>query len=184
MSDVAIVSDSAKTSSKTGWLKILFVNLPYLALYAITVWLVAVTDRDSAAASAYWQWFVPVVALVATFGGWHHAGVGGRAKVLYLMRQVMHWAALLIVTNLLFLPPMQAFLNAQSHGFIVAYLLGLAAILSGIYLDWKMAVFGAFIVGSAVGVGYLDDNAMLLTVIAVAVAGVAVSLLVQRHAKA
>jgi hypothetical protein len=75
---------------------------------------------------------------------------------------------------------MERFLNAESHGFVIAYMLGLGAILSGIYLDWRMAVFGLFLVGSAVGIGFLDQNAMLLTLIGVAILAIAITLLLRR----
>jgi len=62
--------------------------------------------------------------------------------------------------------------------------IGLAAILSGIYLDWKMAVFGAFLVASAIGLGYIEDNLMMmLTISSVALAGVVVTLLVRSKIK-
>lgn len=177
MSDAATASVS--DASKPSWFWVLIVNLPYLALYAFTIWLVAVTDSDPVTAAIYWQWFVPAVGVVATIGGWRSPAAANKAA--YLLKQVLHWGTLLLVINLLFLKSMQDFLNAESHGFVVAYMLGLAAILSGIYLDWKMAVFGAFVIGSAVGIGYLDDNAMLLTVIGVAIAGIAVTLAIRRR---
>jgi uncharacterized membrane protein len=42
-------------------------------------------------------------------------------------------------------------------------------------MDWKMALFGLFLVGSGVGIAFLNDNAMLLTLIGIAVVGVGIS---------
>lgn len=177
MSDVA---DPAvpKTGIKSSLLRLMLANLPYIALYVISIWLVAVTDSDPGKATTQWELFIPLVALVSIIDGWKDTR---ETKVVYLIQQLLHWGALMLVVYLLFLPEMQNFLNAETHGFVLAYLLGLAAILSGIYLEWKMAVFGAFLIASAVGIGYLSDNALLLTLIGTAVAGIAITLLIRKH---
>ena len=178
------MSDTDPAAQKFDWLHFLIVNVPYVVLYAISIWLVGLTNSDEARAAEYWQLFIPLVGLVSTLGGWRYAGLGGVPKALYLFKQVLHWGALLIVINLLFMDSMLQFLNAEDHGFVVIYLLGLAAILSGIYLDWKMAVFGAFLVASAIGLGYIEDNLMMmLTISSVALAGVVVTLLVRSKIK-
>jgi hypothetical protein len=181
------VSDAATAdqyaAAGPGWVHFLFGNLLYILLYIGAIALVATTGNNPQRAAAYWQYFILFVGLVSVIGGWRVVGPTTRDKVVYFIRQILHWGALLVAINLLFLPSMQSFLNAESHGFMAAYLLGLAAILSGIYLDWKMSVFGAFLLGSAVGVGFLDDNAVLLTISAVAVAAVAVTFLVGRFSK-
>jgi hypothetical protein len=55
-------------------------------------------------------------------------------------------------------------LKAETDGFVIIYILGLAGILSGLYLDWKMAVFGLFLIFSGVVIAFLDNNALLLAV--------------------
>jgi hypothetical protein len=70
-----------------------------------------------------------------------------------VLRQVAHWGALLVVIHLLFEVDVQHFLRSETDGFIIVYLLGLASILSGLYLDWKMAVFGLFLIFSVVFAG-------------------------------
>jgi hypothetical protein len=176
VSNASIATDH-ETDAKPSWLHVVLVNSPYILIYGATIWLVAMTDRDSAKAATYWQYFVPIVGLVSVIGGW---GKATESKGKYLMEQVLHWGALLLVIYLLFLPDMEQFLNAESHGFVIAYMLGLAAILSGIYLDWKMAVFGLFLLASAVGIGFLDENALLITLIGVGIAAILVTLLIRR----
>jgi len=173
----ATTATEVTADAKPSWLYVLLASSPYILIYIATIWLVAMTDSESAKAATYWQYFVPIVGLVSVIGGWSKAG-GSKAK--YLTEQVLHWGALMAVIYLLFLPSMEQFLNAESHGFVIAYMLGLGAILSGIYLDWRMAVFGLFLVGSAVGIGFLDQNAMLLTLIGVAILAIAITLLLRR----
>lgn len=171
------MSDTDAASKQFDWRRFLIANVPYVVLYVIAIWLVALTDSNQAAASADWELFIPLVGLVSIIGGWRYAGVGGRPIWVYLLKQVLHWGVLVVVINLLFLESMLQFLNAQDHGFVVIYLLGLAAILSGIYLDWKMAVFGTFLILSAIGIGYIEDNLLvIMTASLAAVVGVLLTL--------
>lgn len=170
-------------TSLTG--RFIMYGVPYLVLYAIAVTLVAMTDHDPATAQGAWDYFVPLVGLVSTISGWsRHAGYNWQMRLRYVLRQIIHWGALLVVIHLLFQADVQHFLRAETDGFVIVYLLGLAGLLSGLYLDWKMALFGLFLLLSGVLMAQLEDNAMLLTVLAlVGLAGVAVSLLVRSRVK-
>jgi hypothetical protein len=84
------------------------------------------------------------------------------------VQQVVHWGALLLVIHLLFFPDVQHFLCAEDDGFVIIYLVGLASITAGVYLDWKMGLFGLFLIFSGVVLAYLDDNALLIAVGSVA----------------
>jgi hypothetical protein len=149
--------------SKLG--KLVVANLPYVVLYAIAVVLIAMTDHNPASTYSTWNYFISLTGLVSTMSGWHqHAGEVWRTQVRYVLRQVAHWGALLVVIHLLFQTDVQHFLRAETDGFIIIYLLGLASILSGLYLDWKMAVFGLFLIFSGIVIAYLDNNALLIAI--------------------
>jgi hypothetical protein len=140
-------------------------TLSYVVLYAIGVVLIAMTDHNPASTQGTWDYFIPLVGLVATFSGWsHHAGDIWQTRARYILRQVVHWAAVLLVIHLLFQSDVQHFLRAETDGFVIIYILGLAGILSGLYLDWKMAVFGLFLIFSGVVIAFLDNNALLIAV--------------------
>jgi hypothetical protein len=66
-------------------------------------------------------------------------------------RQARHWVFAALLSGLL-----------EPSGRI--YILGLAGILSGLYLDWKMALFGLFLIFSGVVIAFLDNNALLIAV--------------------
>jgi len=143
--------------------KFTLATLPYLVLYAIAVVLIAITDHDPASTEDVWNYFIPLVALVSTITSWgRHAGDSWQTRSLYILRQLVHWGALLLVIHLLFQSDVQHFLKAETDGFVIIYILGLASILSGVYLDWKMAVFGLFLIFSGVIIAFLDDNALLI----------------------
>jgi hypothetical protein len=168
-------------SKSPSWTRALFVSLPYLALYVASVVFVAMTDSDPEKSSNYWKFFMPLVVLVSVIGGWRHSGELAKDKAIYIGKQILHWGAVLLVINLLFMGDTANFLNAESKGFVVAYLIGLSALLSGIYIDWKMALYGAALIASAVGIAFLDDNAMMISVAGIAVAGIVVTIVGRRR---
>lgn len=176
--------NDTQSVSKSSWLKLLIPSLPYLALYIASLVLIAMTESQPAQATTLWKWFMPVVALVSMMGGWRFSGEDAKEKGLYIAKQLLYWGAVLLVINLLFMGDTSHFLNAETQGFVIAYILGLSALLSGIYLDWKMSLFGAFMIASAIGLAFLDDNALLISVAAVVVAGLVMMLLLRRRGKA
>jgi uncharacterized membrane protein len=156
--------------------RLLINNSPYLILYAIAIFLVAMTDHNPASAKSAWTYFVPLVGLVSAISGWNgHAGDSLQTRARYLLQQALHWGSLLVVIWLLFRPDVQYFLMAEQDGFVLIYLVGLSSILAGIYLDWKMAVFGLFLIVSGVFIAFLNDNALLLAVGGTAMLAVVVS---------
>jgi hypothetical protein len=159
------MNDAAAEKSARKKARLLFFlnQLPYLILYVATIVLVAMTDREPAEAAMKWLWFIPAVALVAIFGGWRsNAGDSGKSKAIYLFRQFLHWAALAVVVHYFFTKDLLHFLNAETDGVVMIFLLGLTAMLAGVHADWKMGLFGAFLIFSGVAIGWFDDNALLL----------------------
>jgi len=145
--------------------KFTLATLPYLTLYLIAVVLIAMTDHNPASTQDIWNYFIPLVAIVSTVSSWsRHAGDIWQTRSRYILRQLVHWGALLLVIHLLFQSDVQHFLKAETDGFVIIYILGLASILSGLYLDWKMAVFGLFLIFSGVIIAFLDDNALLIVI--------------------
>lgn len=175
--------NDAHSASKPSWLKLLIPSLPYLALYIASLVLIGMTESDPAKATELWKWFMPVVALVSMMGGWRLSGEEAMEKGLYIAKQLLYWGAVLLVITLLFMGDTPNFLNAETQGFVIAYILGLSALLSGIYLDWKMSLFGAFMIASAIGLAFLDDNALLISVAVVVVASVVMMLVLRWRGK-
>ena len=177
-------SDSVADHKKLTPKRLLLHHLPYALLYVVALGLVAMTSHNAAGTSIYWQMFIGLVALVSIIGGWRFAGTSNAPRWVYLLKQVLHWGALVLVIRLLYTHNLQDFLNDEQDGFVTIYVLGLTAILSGIYLDWRMAVFGLFLLLSGVSMAWIENNAMLLGLIAAAAAvGVAVTLVFRSRAK-
>jgi hypothetical protein len=164
--------------------RLLLYHVPYMLLYLVALGLVAMTSHDAAGTSIYWQVFIAPVALVSIVAGWRFGVTSNDPRWAYLLRQVLHWGALVLVIRLLYTHDLQNFLNDEQSGFVTIYLLGLTAVLSGIYLDWRMALFGLFLLLSGFAMAWIDDNAMLISLIAGAAAiAVVAGLLFRRRGR-
>jgi cell division protein FtsW (lipid II flippase) len=158
-------------------------QLPYVVLYVAALGLMGMTAHNATEMSTYWQLFIPLVALVSILGGWRFAGSTGKQRWVYILRQVLHWGALILVIRLLYAHAVQDFLSDEQDAFVTIYIIGLAAVLSGIYMDWKMALFGLFLLVSGVAIAWLNDNWLMLTLVigGAGVVAIAVSILVRGH---
>lgn len=165
--------------SKTQFGMLTLVSLAYIALYVLAILLIATTDSDPVTSKPNWELFIPVIGLVSAISGWsQYAGGTTRARIHYVIQQILHWGSLLLVIRLLFMTDVQHFLQAEQDGFVIIYLVGLTSILAGIYLDWKMAVFGLFLIISGVVIAFLDDNALLIALSTAGVMAVVVTMLI------
>jgi hypothetical protein len=155
------------------------ISLSYVVLYVLAIVLIALTDHDPLAAKPSWDLFIPLIGLVSVISGWsQHAGDTARRRGEFVMRQALHWGVLLLVIHLLFMRDVQHLLQAETDGFVIIYLVGLTSMLAGIHLDWKMAVFGLFLIIGGVVIAFLDDNALLIALGSAGVVALAVTALV------
>lgn len=156
-------TDSPAVAKRGGLGALLLHEWPYVLLYIIAVVGVAYTDADAPASSLYWKVLIPVTGAIAIIASW--SSVAKEQRKIFLIKQILHWGAVLLVVLLLFLHVIDDFLNDEAHGFIVIYLLGLSAILAGIQWNWKIAVFGAFLIFSGIGFAVLADGILAISIV-------------------
>ncbi|MBK1720724.1 hypothetical protein [Thiocystis violacea] len=184
----ALSARAQGTGSAASKLFKIVITLSYIGLYGVAIFLISLTDHDPASAQDSWYLFIPIIGLVSAIGGWRlHAGSTAGSRLYYVIQLLLHWGSLMLVISLLFMADVQHFLRAEDDGFVIIYLAGLTSMLAGIYLDWKMAVFGLFLLLSGVGIAFLDDNALLIALSTGAVMAVIITILIvlkmRGHAK-
>lgn len=141
-------SDATVTTKKSravNQLPLTIALIPTLILYAGTLILIAFTRNDLSSTLPYWETLVPVVAIVSLLSGFGHAYLREQAYVLYVLKQAIHWAIVIGLLWLVHTHGVRAALSDQSYLTLLMYLLGLAALLAGLHMDWKFLLFGAFI---------------------------------------
>ncbi len=150
---------------RSSLMRIALAEWPYALLLIAVIAGIAITDMRLEFAPLYWRILIPVFALFSLVLGWGSAGASGRSS--FVVKTLLHWGGLLVVVQLLYLPQMVDVLNAELTGLQIVFLLGLTTFLAGIHGDWRMAVIGVFLVGSGVVVAFIDDAALMVSVLAV-----------------
>lgn len=119
--------------------------LPSVILYVSAIVLYALTREDLGGTIHYWEIFVAVVAVVTLLSGWGQTYATNRSYLMYMIKQVLHWGLLIGVLWLFQTQGISAALGDQKYTLVLLYLLSSAAIVAGLYLDFKSLFFGAFL---------------------------------------
>ncbi|RKT44846.1 hypothetical protein [Thiocapsa rosea] len=154
---------------RSGFARLMLEQWPYVLLFVAVIAGVAFTDMRLEFALLYWQILIPVFGLVALAIGWNSAGEDAKARTAFALKTIMHWGALFVLVWILYLPQLKDVLNAELTGLQIIFLLGLTAFLSGVHGNPRMSVIGVFLIVSGIVVAFLDDAALMMSVLAVAV---------------
>ena len=87
-------------------------ELPFVALLVLIMIGVAYTSVAKQPLIVYWELLAPLIGVACVAAGWRSAGaVAARSRL--MLTQSLHWAAFLVVMNLLLLPSVQRNLHRQ-----------------------------------------------------------------------
>lgn len=154
---------------RSGLVSLLLAEWPYVLLFVMVIFGIAITDMKLDMALLYWQILIPLFGFFALLIGWNDVGEDSKARTIFALRTFFHWAALFAVIQILYLPQLKDVLNAELTGLQIIFLLGLTAFLSGIHGNLRMSVIGLFLIGSGVVIAFLDDAAIMMTIVALVV---------------
>ena len=89
-----------------------------------------------------------------------------------VVTQVLQWAGMLIAMYLLTVSDVQRSLNSNAIGLMLLTVLALGVFVSGLNLrSWKLCVTGAFLAVSVPAIAWLQDAALLLVLVGIALIG-------------
>ena len=119
--------------------------IPLLILFAAAVVLFRMSVDDMAGTDKYWEIFVPAVAMLSLFSGWHQCQMLGQDRIWYVLRQFIHWGAVMAVLYLFHVAGFRELLNDQQYTVILLGILAVATLLEAIQMDYKLVLFSLFI---------------------------------------
>ncbi len=161
----AAATDQATTPKRDNGLSPLGLALiPLLVLFAATVVLFWLSQRDMSGTYKYWEIFVPVVAVVSLVSGWTQAYVSNSNRAWYLLRQGIHWGALIGLLYLLNSQGYRELMSDQQYTALMIYLLALGTLLAAVQMDIKLIFFSAFLAFCAFLIAVPADNPTLISV--------------------
>src|ERR1035438_530059 len=117
-------------------------ELPFSLVLILTLLGVAYASLLKQPIMGYWELLAPVIGLVCVGSGWSSAN-DKYARLQLIWTQALHWAAFLLVMNMILLPSVQRILNASATGLAVLMLLALGTFTAGVHVvSWQVCLLG------------------------------------------
>ena len=141
-------------------------ELPFVALLVLIMIGVADTSVSKQPLIVYWELLAPLIGVACVAAGWRSAG-GAAARSRLILTQSLHWAAFLVVMNLLLLPSVQRIFSANSTGLAVYTLLTLGAFSAGAQvLSWRICVLALIMALGIPAIAWIENSALVLVLAA------------------
>ncbi len=136
-------------------------------LMIVLVWAGSIyTTFDLNGSRWYWQWIIPLLGMICMVTEWFHVEPTLKARALMILRQILHWGAVLFLILLIFYASERgAYINAlddRQASFVLMLIITLSMFLAGVYLDWRLCVVAIFLIVTAVINVALSNAAPLL----------------------
>jgi len=145
------------------WLR----KLPYLLVLALTIFGVAYTSVAQQPIDFFWEFVAFSTAVLCVTTGWTKVDTkAARARLMWT--QAVHWAAILVAMNILFLPSVQRLLPSPATSLALLLLLALGTFLAGVHVSWQICVLGVVMAILVPAIAWLKGSALFL-VLAIAV---------------
>jgi hypothetical protein len=124
----------------------------------------------------YWELLAPVIGLVCVGSGWSSAN-DKNARLQLICTQALHWAAFLLVMNMMLLPNVQRVLNASATGLAVLMLLALGTFTAGVHvLSWQVCLLGIIMALCVPAAAWIEASALIIVLVSIAALGIGVVL--------
>jgi hypothetical protein len=162
------VSQPRQAARTNFWIR----ELPFTVVLILTIAGVAYTSFSKTPIATYWEILAPIIALVCVGAGWQEAGdKAGRLRL--IVTQALHWAAFLLVMNMLLLSGVQRIFTAQTTALAIFTLLALGTFTAGIQvLSWQVCLLGLIMALGIPAIAWIENSALLAVLIVGAVIGV------------
>lgn len=151
-------------------------ELPFSLVLILTLLGVAYTSLLKQPIKGYWELLAPVIGLICVGSGWSSAH-DRNARMKLMATQALHWAAFLLVMNMILLPGVQTILNANATGLAVLMLLALGTFTSGVHiLSWQVGLLGIIMALCVPVAAWIEASALIVALISMAALGIGIVL--------
>jgi hypothetical protein len=168
-------SDTA-IAGHSNWGSSLRRQLPYILVLGLAIVGVAYTNMAHQPLVGYWEFLALATGLVCIVAEWPKLDdKQGRFRLIWT--QSVHWVAVLVAMNIMLLSGVQQFIPAPATSLVLLVLLALGTFLAGLNLSLLPICFLGLALALAVPViSWLKQSVLFLVLIAVFLAGVALTL--------
>ena len=147
-------------------------ELPFSLVLILTLLGVAYTSFLRQPIMFYWELLAPLIGLVCVSSGWSNAD-GRSGQIQLIVTQALHWAAFLLVMNMVLFPSVQTIFDANATGLAVLMLLGLGTFTAGVHiLSWQICLLGIIMALCVPAAAWIEASALIIVLIAAAALGI------------
>ena len=149
-------------------------ELPFSIVLILTLLGVAYSSLLRRPIMGYWELLAPVIGLVCVGSGWSRANERS-ARIQLIGTQALHWAAFLLVMNMILLPGVQAILNSNATGLAVLMLLALGTFTAGVHIvSWQICLLGVIMALCVPAAAWIEASALIVALISMAALAIGV----------
>jgi len=161
-------SGPSKRRHASFWIR----ELPFsLVLVAIIIG-VAYATFSRRSITIYWEVLAPIIGLLCVGAGWHSAS-DKDARLRLIWTQVLHWAAFMVVMNMMLLPTVQRNFSANAAGLAIFTLLALGTFTAGVHIpSWQVCLLGLVMALGIPAIAWIENTALFFVLITAAVLGI------------
>jgi hypothetical protein len=152
-------------------------NWPYLAMLALSIIGVALTSVAPVRMKFYWELLVPVFGIITFF-----VQRDPETPILTaVLRDVLHWGAVLVAMWLLMIPSVADMLNLDGISLMLLTVLALGTFTAALQAwSWRLGIIGIFLGLCVPMFAWLERSSLLVTLIVLIVGVVAALIWVKR----
>jgi hypothetical protein len=173
-------SETAFADHRSAWGSSLRRQLPYILVLGLAIVGVAYTTMAHQPLVGYWEFLALATGLVCIVTEWPKLDDRqGRFRLIWT--QAVHWAAVLVVMNIMLLSGVQQFIPTPATSLVLLLLLALGTFLAGLNLSLLPICFlGAALAFAVPIISWLKLPVLFLVLIIVFLVGIAMALLPKR----
>ena len=152
-----------------------FRRLAYVLLLVLAIVGVAYTNMSQRPLVGFWEFLALLTGVVCIVGEWSKA-VDNQARFRLAWTQALHWAAVLVMMNIMLLSGVQQMFPSPASGLVLLALLALGTFLAGLSLLSLDLCFLGFALALAVpAISWLKLSALFVALGSVFLVGLAIT---------
>ena len=164
----------AQAASPLNVRTLLMREWPYLAMLALALFGIAYTSLAQQPLTVYWMTLAPFIGTICVLARWRD--VEGQDEHFRLIwTQALHWGAVLLAMNLLFVADVKHMMNADASALSMLILLALGTFTAGVHVGaWRISLVGIVLAISVPAIAWLEQSSLFILLAIVVLVVIAV----------
>jgi len=183
MSDLKLPHEAAEPQAPSGRASVLYRQLPYVVVLALAISGVAYMNVSHQPLVGYWEFLTLAMGVVCVVTEWPKVD-DRQARFQLILKQALHWGAVLIAMNIMLLSGVQQLLPSPATSLVLLMLMALGTFLAGLNLSSLQICFLGVAMAFAVpAIAWFKQSALFLLLGGVLLIGLALTFWPRRQAE-